>query len=283
VNDVRPRRSLLFVPGLRPDRYPKALAAGADLVCVDIEDAVALPRKREARALTLPLFAEPAPADIETMMRINALSTVDGLRDLEALSESPHPPPAIMIPKTGSGEEIALIDKLLQGRCAHIRFYVIIESADGLANVHDIARASPRIDALLFGAVDISADLRCANTWETLYHARARVAHAAARFGLDLLDVPYLVLDDLAGLERAATQARELGFTGKAAIHPKQIPVINRVFSPAAAEIERARRILAEFDKNPDGLVVIDGALIEKPVVRAMQRTLAIAARIGAA
>lgn len=280
--NVRPRRSLLFVPGLRPDRYPKALAAGADLVCVDLEDAVALPRKREARGLTFPLFAEAAPSGVETMMRINALSSVDGLRDLEALSECAHPPPAIMIPKTGSAQEVQLIDKLLTGRCAHIRFYVIIESADGLANVHEIAQASPRIDALLFGAVDISADLRAVNTWENLYYARARIAHAAARFGLDLLDVPYLVIDDLPGLERAANQARDLGFTGKAAIHPTHIPVINKVFSPSGADIERARRIIAEFNKNPDGLVVIDGALIEKPVVRAMQRMLAIAARIDA-
>lgn len=282
MTDIRPRRSLLFVPGLRPDRFPKALAAGADVVCVDLEDAVALPRKAEARELTFPLFAAAAPPQIETMIRINALSTVDGLKDLQALNECPHPPGAIMIPKTGSAQEIGLIDKLLQGSCAHIRFHVIIESAEGLANVHEIAAASPRIDSLLFGAVDISADLRAANTWETLYYARARIAHAAARFGRDLLDVPYLVLDDPAGLERAAAQARDLGFTGKAAIHPKQIPVINGVFSPAAAEIERARRIVAEFAKSPSGLVVIDGALIEKPVVRAMQRTLAIAERLGA-
>jgi citrate lyase beta subunit len=280
---VRPRRSLLFVPGLRPDRFPKALEAGADIVCVDIEDAVALPRKAEARAATLPLFAAAPPRAVETMVRINALSSVDGMRDIVALNECASPPPAIMVPKAGSAQEIALLDKLLQGRCAAIRFHVIIESADGLANAHDIAHASPRIDSLLFGAVDISADLRSVNSWETLYYARARVAHAAARFGLDLLDVPYLVLDDLAGLERAATQARDLGFTGKAAIHPKQIPVINRVFSPSAAEIERARRIIAEFDKNPDGLLMIDGALIEKPVVRTMQRTLAIAERLGAA
>ena len=282
MSNVRPRRSLLFVPGLRPDRYPKALAAGADLVCVDIEDAVALPKKAEARGLTLPLFAAPVPAGVEAMMRINALSTVDGLRDIDALVQCEHPPSAIMIPKTGSSEEIGLLDKLLGGRCAGIRFYVIIESADGLANVHAIAHASPRIDALLFGAVDISADLRAANTWETLYYARARVAHAAARVGVDLLDVPYLVIDDLPGLERAAIQVRDLGFTGKAAIHPTHIPVINKVFSPSAAEVERARRVIAEFAKNPDGLVVIDGALIEKPVVRAMQRTLAIAERIGA-
>lgn len=279
---MRPRRSLLFVPGLRPDRFPKALEAGADIVCVDIEDAVAMARKDEARGLTLPLFSGPkSHPQIEQMMRVNAISGTEGLKDLLALNDCARPPEAIMIPKAGSGDEIRLYDKLLQGRSAGIRFHVIIESADGLENVHAIACASPRIDSLLFGAVDMSADLRAVNAWETLAYARARVAHAAARYGLDLLDVPYLIPDDLAGLEREARASQRLGFTGKAAIHPKQIPVINGVFSPAAAEIERAKRIVAEFEQSADGLVMVDGALIEKPVVRSMQRVLAIADRLA--
>jgi len=280
---VRPRRSLLFVPGLRPDRFPKALAAGADIVCIDIEDAVALARKDEARRLTLPLFAQPnAFPQVEQMVRVNTISGPEGLKDLLALNDCASPPPAIMIAKAGSAEEVRLYDKLLQGRTAAIRFHVIIESADGLENVHAIAAATPRIDSLLFGAVDMSADLRAANSWETLAYARARVAHAAARYGLDLLDVPYLVPDDLTGLEREARASQRQGFTGKAAIHPKQIPVINGVFSPTEAEIARAKAIVAAFEASPDGLVMVEGALIEIPVVRSMQRVLAIADRLAA-
>ena len=277
---IRPRRSLLFVPGLRPDRFEKALDCGADIVCVDIEDAVPLPRKDEARELTFPLFAETSRDDVETMVRINPLSTPEGLKDILALRALDAPPAALMLAKPSSAEEIRLYDELLQGSCAGIRFHVIIESTDGLANVMEIANASPRIDSLLFGAVDMSADLRAAKTWETLLYARSRVVHAAARYGLDLLDVPYLNLDDEAGLREEAEMSDALGFTGKAAIHPKQIPVINGVFSPSAELIDRAKRILDAFEKDTTGLLVVDGELIERPVIRSMHRVLAIAAHL---
>ncbi len=281
-SDLRPRRSLLFVPGLRPDRFPKALAAGADIVCVDLEDAVARPRKQEARDLTLPLFADDTgfPA-VERMVRINPLSTEDGLKDILAFNQCAAPPPAIMIPKPSSAHEIRLYDDLLGGGCAHIRFHVIIESSEGLENVHEIAQASPRIQSLLFGAVDLSASLRAEKTWETMLYARSRVVHAAARFDLDLIDVPYLNLDDTRGLATEARSSRDLGFTGKAAIHPNQIPILNEIYTPSPELVARARRIIAEFATNTTGLLVIDGELIEQPVLRSMQRVLAIADRIG--
>ena len=274
---IRPRRSLLFVPGLRPDRFSKALESGADIVCVDIEDAVPLSRKQEARDLTLPLLADENSADVEIMVRVNPLSTLDGLRDILALRDSNVPPKAIMLAKPGSSAEIRLYDELLQGSCAEIRFHVIIESTDGLENVMEIASASERIDSLLFGAVDMSADLRAQKTWENMLYARSRVVHAAARFDLDLLDVPFLNLSDQAGLEDEARMSDALGFTGKASIHPKQIPIINEVFSPTPELVSRAKRVLAEFEKDETGLVVLDGELIERPVIRSMLRVLAIA------
>jgi (S)-citramalyl-CoA lyase len=277
---IQSRRSLLFVPGLRPDRFEKALESGTDIVCVDIEDAVPLPRKDEARELTFPLFEKDRPGDVETMVRINPLSTPEGLKDILALRDCARPPKALMLAKPGSAAEIWLYDELLQGNCADIRFHVIIESTEGLANVMEIANASSRIDSLLFGAVDMSADLRAEKTWETMLYARSRVVHAAARYGLDLLDVPYLNLDDEAGLKLEAEMSSALGFTGKASIHPKQIPVINGVFSPSPELIDRAKRILEAFEKDTTGLLVVDGELIERPVIRSMQRVLAIAERL---
>lgn len=276
------RRSLLFVPGLRPDRFPKALASGADMVCVDLEDAVAPPRKGEARALSLPLFADPAPAGVETVLRLNPLSTAEGLEDVLALRGCPAPPPAAMLTKIGSAEEVRLYDRLLDGACARIRYHVIVETADGLANAHRIAAASGRVASLLFGAVDLSADLRCAQSWEALLHARSRVVHAAARAGLDLIDVPWLSFDDREGLEAEARAAAALGFTGKAAIHPDQIPVVNAVFSPTPELVARARRIIAAFEADATGLLVVDGELIERPVLRAMRRVAAAADRLEA-
>ncbi len=281
-SDLRPRRSLLFVPGLRPDRFPKALAAGADIVCVDLEDAVAQPRKQEARELTLPLFAEDTGhPEVERMVRINPLSTPDGLKDILALNDCARPPPALMIPKPSSAHEIRLYDELLTGSCADIHLHVIIESAEGLENVHDIAQASPRIQSLLFGAVDLSASLRAEKTWETMLYARSRVVHAAAQFDLDLIDVPYLNLDDTQGLATEARASRDLGFTGKAAIHPNQIPIVNEIYSPSPELVERARLIISEFATNTTGLLMVDGELIERPVLRSMQRVVAIADRLA--
>ena len=278
---VRPRRSLLFVPGLRPDRFAKALEAGADVVCVDMEDAVALPRKDEGRALTLPLFRERSHPQVEKMARINSLSTVHGLKDLQAIIESDAPPPSIMIPKVKSVEEIQLLDTLLStGPAREIRFCVIIETNQGLERAVDIARASPRIDSLILGAVDMSAELRCQKAWEPLLYTRSRLVHAAASAGIDLLDVPFLNLDDADGLRREAEACSRLGFTGKASIHPNQIPIINAAFSPDAAIIAKARKVCAAFEQDRTGLVVVDNELIELPVVRSYYRVLAIADRL---
>jgi citrate lyase beta subunit len=277
-SNIRPRRSLLFVPALRPDRFAKALASGADIVCVDMEDAVALPRKDEGRALALPLFRDAGHPQAEKMARINALSTVHGLKDLQALIEMEAPPPAIMIPKVKSAAEIQLIEALLSNGAARaIRFCVIIETNQGLEHALEIARASPRIDSMILGAVDMSAELRCQKAWEPLLYTRSRLVHAAASAGIDLLDVPFLNLDDPQGLAAEAQACARLGFTGKAAIHPNQIPIINGAFTPNEATIEKARRVCAAFEQADTGLVVVDNELIELPVVRSYYRVLAIA------
>ena len=279
---IRPRRSLLFVPALRPDRYAKALEAGADIVCVDMEDAVALERKDEGRRLAVPLFAQDATVQAERMARINALSTLHGLKDLQAILECSVPPPSIMVPKVRSAEEIQLLDALLStASTRHIRFCVIIETNQGLQRAHEIARATDRIDSLILGAVDLSADLRCEKSWEPLLYTRSRLVHAAASGGIDLLDVPFLNLDDPEGLRREASACARLGFTCKASIHPNQLPIIHEAFTPTPEQIAKARKVVAAFEQNKTGLVVLDGELIELPVVRSMYRVIAVAERVG--
>ena len=280
---IRPRRSLLFVPGLRPDRFAKALDSGADIVCVDMEDAVARGRKDEGRALTLPLFGKKTHPHVEQMVRINGLSTPDGLKDLTAIIECEAPPPAIMIPKIKSAEEVQLIETLLSaGPARNVRFCVIIETNQGLERALEITRASSRIDSVILGAVDMSADLRCEKSWEPLLYTRSRLVHAAASAGIDLLDVPFLNLQDPEGLRQEAQACARLGFTGKASIHPKQIPIIHEAFTPDAESIAKARKVCAAFEQDESGLVVVDGELIELPVVRSMYRVLAIANRLSA-
>ena len=281
---IRPRRSFIFVPGLRPEMFPKALACGADMVCVELEDGIAPKDKAAARANAIELFESPQADDgIERIVRINSLREGFGIADVQAVLASDTPPPALMMPKVRTPDEAVLLDNLLTERGHDTRLHVIIETNAGLEAAHDIAHCSERIDAMFFGGVDMAAELRCQNAWEPLLYARSRVVHAAASAGLDVIDVPYLDLEDPEGMKRAAIQARDLGFCGKGAVHPKQIAALNEVFTPAPERIARARRIIAEFEAADTGLVVIDGKLIEKPVLREMHRIVAIAERIGAA
>ncbi|MDE0812436.1 MAG: CoA ester lyase [Alphaproteobacteria bacterium] len=279
---LRPRRSFIFSPGLNPGMFPKALSSGADIVCVELEDGIAPKDKEAARRNTMGLFAEPQADDgVERIVRINCLREAFGLADVQAVLSTDTPPPAIMLPKVKSPDEIVWLDNLLSERGHETRLHVIIETNAALEAVHDIARASPRIDALFFGGVDMAAELRCKNAWEPLLYARSRVAHAAASEGLDAIDVPYLDLEDSDGMRREAELVRDLGFSGKGSIHPKQIAILNDVFTPDAATIAYAQRILRAFEEADTGLVVVDGKLIEKPVLREMRRILSIAGRIN--
>lgn len=279
---VRPRRSFIFSPGLRPEMYPKALACGADIVCVELEDGIAPKDKDEARRRALSLFATPQAEDgVERIVRINCLRTAFGLADVQAILATDTPPPALMLPKVKASEEIVALDDLLSERGHPTRLHIIIETNAALEAAYDIAHCSPRIDALFFGGVDMAADLRCRNAWEPLLYARSRVVHAAASAGVDAIDVPYLDLNDLEGMKREAQLARDLGFSGKGSIHPKQIPALNEVFSPDAATVAYAKRIVAAFAEADTGLVLVDGKLIERPVLRDMHRILAVAARVG--
>ncbi|MAH84621.1 MAG: CoA ester lyase [Rhodospirillaceae bacterium TMED8] len=279
---IQPRRSFIFSPGLKPELFPKALASGADMVCVELEDGVAPMHKVEARERCLALFAKPQADDgVERIVRINGLRSAFGLDDVKAVLATATPPPALMLPKVMTPDEIIWLDDLLTERGHMCRLHVIIETNAGLEVVNDIARASSRIDALFFGGVDMAAELRCENSWEPLLYARSRVIHAAATVGIDAIDVPYLDLQDLDGMEQEATLARKLGFSGKGAIHPKQIEILNNVFTPGEIAVANARKILAAFVKADTALLVIDGKLIEKPVIREMERIIAIADQVA--
>ncbi len=279
---VRPRRSFIFTPSLKPAMYPKALASGADIVCVELEDGIAPKDKDQARANMLAMFAEPQADDgVERLVRINSPREAFGVADIAAILATETPPPGLMVPKVKSPDEIRVLDDLLTEAGQSTRLQVIIETNAGLEAAFEIAQASPRIDALLFGGVDMAAELRCDLSWETLLYARSRVVHAAAGAGIDVIDVPYLDLEDPNGMVVAAKQARALGFSGKGSIHPKQIVALNNVFTPSEDEIEKARMIIKTFEESDSALVVINGKLIEKPVLRDMYRIVSIADRIA--
>ncbi len=281
-SNIQPRRSFIFTPGLKPDMYPKALKSGTDMVCVELEDGIAPHDKETARNLALKLFQEKQENDgVERILRINCLREKFGIEDVQAILSTKNSPPVLMIPKVKTSQEVKLLDDLLSEKGHNCRLHIIIETNEGLENAFDIANCSQRIDALFFGGVDMSAELRCENKWEPLLYARSRIVHAAASAGIDAIDVPYLDLDDLDGMKEEAIKAKELGFSGKGSIHPKQISILNNVFTPSIEVIERAKKIISTFEEANTGLVVIDGKLIEKPVLREMYRILSIANKLN--
>ena len=275
----RPRRSMIFAPGNKPRMCLKALDTGADMVCVDLEDAVAPDDKDAARDGAVSIFRDftPDAGGPETLVRINSLHSLDGLKDVAALADLPNPPAGFMLAKVKSLGEVAMLDDVLSETGAASVLHVMIETNEALDQAFEIARSSRRVRSLIFGAIDMAADLRTTIDWENLLFARSRVVHAAAGAEIDLIDVPWLDLEDMDGLREEARRCSSLGFTGKAAIHPKQIPVLNETFSPAGEEVARAREIIAAFEAGDGGLVVHQGKLIEKPVLRSMQRIVAIA------
>ena len=278
----RPRRSFIFTPGLKPEMFPKALASGADMVCIELEDGIAPKDKEEARIKALKLF-EVAQADdgVERILRINSMRERFGIEDVLAILATDTPPPSLMMPKVQSPDEIIMLDQLLTERGHKTRLHVIIETNAGLEAAYEIANCSSRIEAMFFGGVDMAAELRCENNWQQLIYARSRVVHAAASAGLDVIDVPYLNLQDLEGMCHEAKKAKDLGFAGKGSVHPKQIAALNDIFTPSKDDITRARRVIKTFEDADTGLVVIDGKLIEKPVMREMYRIVAIADKLG--
>lgn len=254
------------------------MATGADSVCVDLEDAVGPDQKEEARQAVVELLAERPAGAAELIVRINSPRTELGLRDLLVVLEAPDAPDAIMLPKLAEPAEVAWIAELLGSRHPTIEILAMIETARGLQAAAEIATASPRIAALVLGGVDLSAELGSTRDWAAMLYARSRVVHAAALAQVGVIDLPYLDVNDLAGLERETKLAKSLGLTGRTAIHPTQVEPIQRIFAPTEEEIDRARRIIDAYDQNQGGVLLVDGKLIERPVVLAAQRTLAATA-----
>ena len=219
--------------------------------------------------------------DVELVVRVNCQRTKPGLLDLEAFISSKLNVKALMLPKVKTPDEITFIDDLLTDCNMDTDLHVIMETNEALENIYDIAHASKRIVALYFGGVDMAAELRVPNSYENLIYARSKLVHAGASVGIDVIDVPYLDLEDMDGMKKEAELVRNLGFTGKGSIHPKQINILNEVFTPSKEEIIKAKRIIDQFNASDTGLVVIDGKLIEKPVLREMKRRILVADKIN--
>ena len=283
---VRPRRSVLYMPGSNARALEKAKGLPADALILDLEDAVAPDAKDMARAQVCEAAKTGDYAPREVVIRSNGLATPWGRDDIAAAATSGAD--AILLPKVESAAMVAEAEALMDaaGAPASQSLWCMMETPLGMLHAEAIAAASPRIACLVMGTSDLAKDLYAHHTRERLpmLTGLSLCLLAARAYGVAIVDGVHLGLDDEEGLDFACKQGLELGFDGKTLIHPKQIGAANRAFAPSEAEVADAKRIIeahAEAEKEGKGVVVVDGRLIENLHVENAQRLIGLADAIA--
>jgi citrate lyase beta subunit len=273
------------MPGDSMRKMQKAAGWEVDTVILDLEDGVAQNRKVEARLATAEALRTLDFGGRERLVRLNPINT--GLPNEEIEATAPWRPDGYIAPKAEDESDLRSIDRLLELaeqrlgiETGSFRLFAMIETARGVMNLREIARATLRLEGLIFGAEDLAGDVGAIRTpegWEVFY-ARSAIVTAAAAYGLQAFDMIYADYHDLDGLEKESRFARQLGYTGKTCIHPNQTPVVNRVFSPTEEEIERARRLVQAFEEQQAagaGAFSFEGKMVDMPMVVAARKVLA--------
>jgi citrate lyase subunit beta/citryl-CoA lyase len=298
VSTAAPLRSLLFVPGDSERKQTKALASGADALILDLEDSVAEAQLPAARAqVNTFLKAHAEVSGPQRWVRVNSPSSGKLADDLNAVIGGR--PDGIVLPKVSAAHEVAEVGKALAALetreaipAASIRIVVIAtETPQALLNLAGYGKgeAGPRLGGLTWGMEDLSAALGVtqrirpdASLTPVLELARSLCLIAAAAAGVQAIDGVHADFRDTAGLTREAARARSDGFTAKMAIHPDQVPIINAAFSPTAAEVEHAKRVIAAFAASPGaGVTSLDGRMLDRPHLVLAQRVLELSRRSG--
>lgn len=273
-------RSLLFVPGDRPERMAKAAGLGADALILDLEDAVSPENKPRAREAVAAFLCEPRR--VTTFVRINPLDSELAEDDLAAVLSAG--PDGVVMPKAEGAASLARLDAMLSGDIAILP--IASETAAAIFTLGTYGGVTPRLCGLTWGAEDLPAAIGAATAREADggYTAPYQLARSLTLFGAHAAGVPaietvYPEFRDLDGLAAYAARGRRDGFAGMMAIHPTQVPVINAAFTPSEEEVAHARRIVAAFAENPGaGALQLDGRMIDAPHLKAARRLLALAA-----
>ncbi|MDZ7760509.1 MAG: CoA ester lyase [Desulfovermiculus sp.] len=292
--ELEPVRTILFVPGNRADRIDKALGSQADAAIIDLEDAVPTKSKDEARSIVREKLLEHSNKKV--LVRVNGIDTDFFLDDIQAIAVSGLS--CIMVPKVEKSADIRTInDSLTQAENKNeveegsIKVISLIETALGVENVFDIVseRTSPeRLFTAAFGAADFALDMgiEMTPTGEELHYPRSKMAISCIAAKIPPpLDSPFMLdINDLETLEADARRSKQLGFQGKLCIHPKQIDVCNRVFSPTEEEIEYAKRVINAFEQaeaSGQAAIKLDNKFIDYPIVHRAQRIVKLAEKIS--
>ena len=285
---IRPRRSVLYMPGSNTRALEKAKTIAADALILDLEDAVAPDVKVVARDQVCAAVKAGGYGPRELIIRINALDTPWGKADLDAAVSAG--PDAILLPKPSSGADIARVSDALGRAPEKTRLWAMVETPLAILNVQDIAAASQhpstRLACFVMGTNDLVKETRAdlsASRRPALYWLSATVT-AARAYGLDVLDGVYNNFKDTDGFRRECVHGRALGFDGKTLIHPDQVAISNEVFAPPEAEVAFARKIIAAFDQpehKGKGVITVDGRMVELLHAEMARRTVAIAEAIA--
>jgi citrate lyase subunit beta/citryl-CoA lyase len=290
------RRSLLFSPGDRPELMRKAPATGADVICFDLEDAVAFDRKDEARTAVRDVLGDPDfDPDAEVCVRLTAtapetdLDALVGVESLDRSSSDAGDPSirldAVMLPKVEDAGRVEHVAALCAARGLDPAVFALVETAGGVLSAAAIA-AADATSAVIFGAEDLAADIGATRTDEgtEVLYAREHVVLAASAADVDALDTVYTDFSDTAGLREETAFARTLGYDGKLAIHPSQVEPINEAFTPDSQEVAWAARVLEardEADRAGRGVFSVDGEMIDAPLIAQAERIAERAAASG--
>jgi len=263
------RRSVLFSPGDQPDKLDTAAASAADMIVFDLEDGVAPDRKQQARTAVVDALGVDTTSEI--CVRVNPVGA-GGATDLAALADAPTPD-SLMLPKVSGPDEIATVSQLCAEYDIDCPVVALIETAAGVLAAGEIA-AVDRSDGLIFGAEDLAADIGATRTDEgsEVAYARQQVVLAARAHRVDAIDTHYPEISDEAGLRAETEQARRLGYDGKMAMHPRQVEIINEAFRPTDEELAWARRVLEAVDEQGQGVISVDGEMIDSPQRRQAER-----------
>lgn len=281
---------MMFVPGNNPAMMQDAYIYGPDSIMLDLEDSVSMAEKDTARLLVYNALKTIDYGDTEMVVRINPLNTPYGKKDIEAVVKAGvH---VIRMPKTETAEEVVEVEREIErvekelGCVGRTQIMAAIESALGVVNAYAIATASKRMMGIALGAEDYCANLKTQRSKDgaELALARETIVVAARAAGIDALDTVYSNLNDMETFRREVEFIKTLGFDGKSIINPRQIEVVNEVFTPKQKDIDKALAIIAaikEAEKKGSGVIALNGKMIDKPVVTRAQRTVELAIASG--
>jgi citrate lyase beta subunit len=271
-------RSMLFVSGEKPERFPKAMAAGADLVCIDLEDAVHPDRKQQARSEVITWLQNRPAEGGPVALRINPLRTREGFHDMAALLASNALVDWLLLPKSEHAADVQCVESWAASQIGAV--CALVETPFGMAQLPHIAAAGGKLRALMLGGADLAAELGAQFGWDGLLHARGLMVNTARAAGLQAWDVPHVNLQDAEELSLETRRVLALGFDCKTAIHPQQIERIHAAHAPTPAELEWAR-LLVEAVPNGEssGAFLYQGRMVDAPLVRKARRLVDNAAR----